>query len=375
VCFTTERLIGQVKEDESAYVLLDKYRDWLNRCSVVEFSFTETHTSQNLIDEVVAEPSTTSFGTVKFDKNNKCFFVDFNETTLSGIPLQTQTLSSGDGEFISACRYFAENKDVPDDYEIISYLDASKNTYSFESSLTGYSGNSMMIFGIYSLGKSGYILHRIDESLKGMILNAEQQQWQGHMVHRIIGSNAKDRYELWLDPTLGFMPVRISYFCDPKIDRTKPEYFSFDLCVESNHRVGNVFVPEKYVINIDGSHQWYEKKVIRSIPAKETYQGEISKVSFPLSFSDNDIKITMPIPNYTSVSMQDVLQIDYVWMDGKIVPLTDELAISRIRGHSFMPGVRESRFWMMIFGIILLVLAIIGQIWKYLKKSKYKQKE
>jgi hypothetical protein len=78
----------------------------------------------------------------------------------------------------------------------------------------------------------------------------------------------------------------------------------------------------------------------------------------------------MLIPNYTSVSMQDVLQIDYIWMDGKIVPLTDELAISRIRGHGFMPGVRESRFWMMIFGIILLVLAIIGQIWKYLNRRK-----
>ncbi|GHT19526.1 hypothetical protein FACS1894189_8380 [Planctomycetales bacterium] len=310
---------------------------------------------------------------VRFDKNSKCFFVESNETSSSGIATQTQISSIGERKFVNVSRYAETNKNINDDYEVISYVDAAKNPYSFEYSLAGYPGNTMLIFGIYSLGKEGYISHSIDSSLQGMVLNADQQEWQGHQVYRITGSNVKDRYELWLDPTLGFMPIRISYFCDPGIKRTKPDYFSFDLCVESYRQIDNVFIPEKYIINFDGSYQWYEKDVLRSIPTKEIYQGEFSKMSIPHSSSDKDFEITMPIPNYTEVFMQDAPQIQYTWLDGKIEPLTDELALARLRGHKFIPGVREPRFWFIASGIILISIALAGQLWKYFQNKKKKE--
>lgn len=81
----------------------------------------------------------------------------------------------------------------------------------------------------------------------------------------------------------------------------------------------------------------------------------------------------MPIPNYTEVSMQDAPQIEYVWLNGEIVPLTDEIALARIRGHGFIPGVREPRFWLITAGIILITLALGLKIKEFFYNNKQKK--
>jgi hypothetical protein len=67
--------------------------------------------------------------------------------------------------------------------------------------------------------------------------------------------------------------------------------------------------------------------------------------------------------------MQDAPQIQYVWIDGNIEPLTDELALARIQGQRFIPGFNEPRFWFITIGIILMSLGLGGKLWKYIKNQ------
>jgi hypothetical protein len=83
----------------------------------------------------------------------------------------------------------------------------------------------------------------------------------------------------------------------------------------------------------------------------------LKNIKFPIAFSDKDFKITLPIPNGTPVYMQDALQIEHVWMDGKPVLKTDEVALAIARGgHKFIPGPQEPRFWLIALGIIMMLL-------------------
>jgi hypothetical protein len=75
------------------------------------------------------------------------------------------------------------------------------------------------------------------------------------------------------------------------------------------------------------------------------------------SLSDEDFKITLNIPNYTPVLMQDAPQIDYIWLDGKIVPRTDETMLAIVRGgNKFMPGPESPRFWFLTISILLILI-------------------
>jgi len=72
---------------------------------------------------------------------------------------------------------------------------------------------------------------------------------------------------------------------------------------------------------------------------------------------DKFFKIQTIIPDYTEVHVLDAPQIQHVWLDGKVVPLTDETALARARGHGFVPGAREPRFWLLVLSIAMILTA------------------
>ena len=70
------------------------------------------------------------------------------------------------------------------------------------------------------------------------------------------------------------------------------------------------------------------------------------------------------IPNGTPVYAEDAPQIEYIWLDGKIVPKTNEVMLAIARGgHKFMPGPESPRFWFL--GISILLILMGGGIWVY----------
>ena len=95
---------------------------------------------------------------------------------------------------------------------------------------------------------------------------------------------------------------------------------------------------------------------------------KLENIVLPENLSDEDFKIMLDIPNYTPAFMQDAPQIEHIWLDGKIVPKTNEamLAIAR-GGHKFMPGPESPRFWFMAIGIILILIGGGRLAYKYIR--------
>jgi len=84
---------------------------------------------------------------------------------------------------------------------------------------------------------------------------------------------------------------------------------------------------------------------------------EFSNIEFSSSFAEKDFRLQTSIPNGTPAYMQDDPHIEHIWLDGKIVPKTDEIMLAIARGgHKFMPGPKEPRFWLMSIGILLILI-------------------
>ena len=120
--------------------------------------------------------------------------------------------------------------------------------------------------------------------------------------------------------------------------------------------------------NIDGVS--FPSKIISTTQissSRVTYEYLLSDVNFA-ALSEKDFQFSLNLPNGTSVHMQDARQIQYIWLDGKIVPKTDEamLAIAR-GGHKFMPGPDSPRFWLMAIGIILILIGGGRLAYKYFR--------
>ena len=73
------------------------------------------------------------------------------------------------------------------------------------------------------------------------------------------------------------------------------------------------------------------------------------------------------IPSGHKIIMQDAPYLDFEWRDGKIVPVTDA-AVEALNNYKFIKGPGSSRFWMVVVGLILVVVA------GYLKIREIRQK-
>ncbi|GHT27458.1 hypothetical protein FACS18942_06820 [Planctomycetales bacterium] len=99
------------------------------------------------------------------------------------------------------------------------------------------------------------------------------------------------------------------------------------------------------------------RKGISIAPKESTTTVRIGSIQTKQQFTKSDFVLSVSIKNGTPVFMQDAPQIQYIWMDGKIEPKTDELMLRIAQGdNKFIPGVSKPRFWLMAIGILFIVL-------------------
>jgi len=105
-------------------------------------------------------------------------------------------------------------------------------------------------------------------------------------------------------------------------------------------------------------------------PSSVIYTYSLSDISFE-TLSEKDFQFSLPLLNGTPVHMQDARHIEHIWLDGKIVPKTNEamLAIAR-GGHKFMPGPEEPRFWLLTISIILILIGGGRLAYRYFVKGE-----
>lgn len=85
--------------------------------------------------------------------------------------------------------------------------------------------------------------------------------------------------------------------------------------------------------------------------------------------TEDDFSFSFPVPDGTKVFDEhpNNRHIEYVWLDGKIVPKTDEVALAMAKGHGFMPGPKSLRFWFVLPGLLMIMAACGLKSYKYFK--------
>ena len=125
--------------------------------------------------------------------------------------------------------------------------------------------------------------------------------------------------------------------------------------VQEYQNINGIIFPTKFIITFQSSS------------SKLTYEYLLSDINFN-ELSERDFRFAMTLPNGTPVVMQDARQIQYIWLDGKIVPKTDEAMLAIAMGdHKFMPGPDSPRFWLMAIGIILILIGVGRLAYRYFR--------
>jgi hypothetical protein len=186
------------------------------------------------------------------------------------------------------------------------------------------------------------------------------------------------RFTMSLDPSKGYAMTQLDAKYIVPVEGPVPVESHYK--IERFGQVSGMFFPEVVSLKqvLQAAVVKYKRpsgEVEEKYPQRTSIStSTLSNVKINPTFSDKDFQISVPIPDFTKVSMQDARQIQYVWVDGEVKPLTDKLAEERLRGVKFIPGTAEPRFWMMFVGTLMVVLALIGLIRNYFRNKNNKGK-
>ena len=183
-------------------------------------------------------------------------------------------------------------------------------------------------------------------------------------------------FEVWLDPQHDYAVKKFSFNAEKGNDFAH----GIGTYLYEVHEYGpkeEFYFPRKILIE----RSEHEREALIRIPGGESEKSILRgrTVKSEIRFYDvetnpklveSSFRLKKEPPNYTTVVALNKFQIEHVWLDGKVVPYTDELALARVRGHGFKPSVREPRFWMMGAGIIMIVIALVLKVREYHAKRK-----
>ena len=262
--------------------------------------------------------------------------------------------------------YFRVVRSAQNEPSIVSCYDA-KNIPNFFQTL----GPMNLLFGIFYFQEYKYLpdmLRELESDSITVTNNAEGQ----HEIRFIL---QEYQYQILLDVGT-FSLVRFEKSALSKISEPqKTENYLIEVLAFESFE-GVVF-PSKFIVSIlsaggtigDGDAK------IQIPPTKARYEYSLTDISFnPLS--EKDFQISMSLPNGTSVHMEDVPHIQHIWFNGNIVPKTNEVMLAIARGnHKFMHGPNEPRFWLMAFGILMIVVALGKMLYDIIQKNNQEKRE
>jgi hypothetical protein len=243
---------------------------------------------------------------------------------------------------------------------------------------------------------SGLLSDDIDTFIKIVdFVSNKDTLWKGDVIN---GKNC-----FLLSGKVGGVDVKIWIDCEKHFiwqilllrgenNSVSTQYSSRQYIVNNVQMIGDIIVPqsmsvvEKFPSGQTQPPPEIKEQVIKQIKEhggtlvlperKMSTQIVFKDISLKAKISEDKLFSKTNIPNGTPVIMLDAPQIQYVWMDGEIVPKTDEVALRILQGdHKFIPGPKESRFWFMALGLILFFLGGGLKLYSMLKENNKKEKE
>jgi hypothetical protein len=321
------------------------YRQHLNKYQAISFCFDESSLQEKISGQMTMSRTALWMQIERRSlKDNSCLFAE--------------SIRRKD-EYIDVYR---TTEDRYENYAVYSAISPSDEKYS-----PHYGNELSLLLGITMLGKKSGTVSVADilpsrnvEVFTNPLPNKEEYS----MRFLVDGYDVN----VSISPKYGYALTGYSFSRRSKDNLLEGDIPSLDAKFDDFVFVDGVWFPSKYVCtytiaSTKPSDDGTDKRVVYCGERKK--QWTLKGFSTLDAAADNAFKIRSNIPNYTTAYMQDAPQIEYVWLDGKIEPLTSELVLARMRGVKFIPGVAEPRFWLIASGILLISIALAGKLWQY----------
>ncbi|WP_460183843.1 hypothetical protein [Thermopirellula anaerolimosa] len=204
----------------------------------------------------------------------------------------------------------------------------------------------------------------LPDVLRQCELTAKPDVLDGRDTFLLEAQGRYGHYQLWLDPSEGFLPRRMvlvkrgsDLFGKEPVSASKGLHaVVITVDVRRIDRVKDIPVMAEFVIEREKSYD--DRRVVdRSMCSLSN----IRVLSNPAQ--EDGFALSTKIPNGTPVQVQDALHLDFVWEDGRVVNVVDSRLVSRLEDSRFHPGGANSRFWLVAanagaIGLLLLVMAL-----------------
>jgi hypothetical protein len=302
---------------------LQKYEEYLKSLKCISFSYQNTF------------PDSTISGEFKY--NGKYFWrILFNESDTADTYARELLCS----ETVFQMLQYNKSKT---EMEVFSYLNPSNaKHYKLEKNFAIHELLGYVV--IYPKWEIAFIPQLLRE------MNVKVTKVTKNEIELILLAGQKDDLEMkvWLDPAQNFL----MRFLEIHQSNTSQigELIDKSIVLDKFISVKGVKFPTYY----DYSHS-------QVVPNQKVLKNRITIKIDNITITDNSkptpFSFKTKIPNGTKAILFDDQKIQHVWMDGKIVPKTDEVALAIARGdHGFIPKPNESRFWFIALGLILMFL-------------------
>jgi hypothetical protein len=261
----------------------------------------------------------------------------------------------------------------------ISYIETPNNYWETK---TGF-GYLSYPFGYFQDGRE---YRYIPDMIEGASKSVASENEEGSSLVVLTCETEEYEFHIRLDPAKGWMADRIEFARGaPTGEAARPDYYLYT--VERASDQGGVWLPDLYHCRVSrpaGRHKL--PKNVRIVDGKyiivagsaemgadtvekpkSTLIAEVTLSDVDLSpLRDSDFQLQTNIPDGTRVSMQDAHHLEFIWRDGKIVPVTAE-SLEALRDSKFLGGAGSSRFWLVMSTLFLLALVLCLSIrhrWK-----------
>ncbi len=178
-------------------------------------------------------------------------------------------------------------------------------------------------------------------------------------------------HTVWLDPARGHLPLRVVQVKRPQ-DLIAPDgktFGSYGAITQGRQEIETTRVE-----NIQGHPVITGYRIVIRLSYPDSPEWvvrqnvSLSDVRLMENFTRDPIVFTAQIPDGLRVSVQDQLQIRYVWRGGRVVKDVDEESVANLEGNQFLPGKKTWVYWTAGGAAVAVVLGAVYLFVRYYRR-------
>ncbi len=329
---------GLQKIDPKVMKLLEAYEKTLAPYQRMKATW-KVHFDLSLSDEKIEKPPKNLELTVLRDKDRVRFIVGMDDSGKGEFQWYSESICQRGKNWVQAflAPPSAADQKSANQFHIMGKLQITEDEFLRYGGL-GISPSSGAIDDIW-----------IPDFLHTSVLSVEHDTWDKDAYDVLQGKSQDTEIKLWLDVARGYAVKKIS--CNKRISKYCSQNATFVNEVKRFEEKGGVMVPVEFVLSskipaepvmspVADDEKGIDGKAVPEFQPARDEKGEIimspahassmtvtlTAIDFQPKFTDQDFKITKPIPDGVPVSVFDapfVERVSYQWLHGEIVRVVE----------------------------------------------------